>query len=213
MEFLRLDSKFYNTLTKIADCLILSVLWIICSVPLFTLGASSAALYYSVCKVLRSGEGPTIRTFFRAFRDNFRQGTLVTGITLALALGITAIGSLVYSQNPTQDTLADVYLGYLIAGIIVAAWLHYALSGIAKFRNSLGAILKNSLVICLVNFPVSILMALMLTLVLVLMVLQFPRTLGALMFLPGAYAWVCSLLLERVYQKYLPEEAEEAQPE
>ena len=96
----------------------------------------------------------------------------------------------------------------LLALLFGAAWLHYVFSSIAKFQNSLGNILKNSLVLCLVNFPASAFMALLLAAAVVLTILNYPRSLGIMLFLPAGYMLLVSFLLERIYKKYLPQTSE-----
>ena len=51
-----LDSPLIEALTKIGDCICLSALWLVFSLPVFTIGASSTALYSAVHHCLRRGE-------------------------------------------------------------------------------------------------------------------------------------------------------------
>ena len=54
-DFFDLDAPLFRFLTRVADMVILSLLWLIGSLPLFTLGISSTALYYAVNKNLLIG--------------------------------------------------------------------------------------------------------------------------------------------------------------
>ena len=82
------ESRLHQVLTAIIDILWLGLLWLLCSLPLVTLGAASTALYYSMVKCVRHERSRATREFFHAFRQNFRQATLLWLICLgALALG------------------------------------------------------------------------------------------------------------------------------
>ena len=71
------DNKIFQMLEKIIDCIYSSILWFIFSLPLITAGASTTALYYTVNKVIRYDRGNMSKEFFKAFKSNFRQSTLV----------------------------------------------------------------------------------------------------------------------------------------
>lgn len=211
MNFLSIDSKFYHFMSKVGDCIILSILWIIFSLPVITMGAATTTLYYSVVKVLWEDRGETLGGFRRSFKSNFKQSTIVTVFALLVAALAAIIGSAVYAANPSEDVLSRIYLVYLILFIFGVAWLHYIFSYIAKFQNTMASILKNSLIICLANFPQSAMIMILFVVVVVLTILLFPRSLGAMLFIPAVYTLVTSFVLEKIYKKYLPAENEPEQ--
>ena len=190
-------------MSRIADCILLSILWFVFSLPVITAGAATSALYYCVIKVLREDQGNTLSHFWKAFRANFKQSTIVTVMTLLAVFLVITAGSAVYTRNPSQQMLTNIYLVELLLLFFGISWLHYVFSSIAKFRNSLGNILKNSLVLCLANFPASAVMTLLLAAAVVLTILHYPRSLGVMLFLPAVYMLLVSFLLERIYKKYM----------
>lgn len=210
MNFFSINGKFYSFMTKVADLMILSVLWLICSVPVITLGASSSALYYSVVKVIREESDKPSAAFFRAFKENFKQGTMITVAAVILTLLVTAVGTVIYRINPIFQTLQRVYTIYLILLGVGIAWLHYLLSYIARFRAPLKTVVKNSLAICFVNLPQSLSMMVLFIFCAGVFILTFPASAMALILAPGVYALLSSYMVERIYHKYLPaEEAED----
>ena len=50
------QNRFWQTLDHFADLLILSLLWLVCSLPLVTAGAACAALYDAVARCVRGAE-------------------------------------------------------------------------------------------------------------------------------------------------------------
>ncbi|MGL6201251.1 MAG: YesL family protein [Lachnospiraceae bacterium] len=63
--------------SKIVDLIILNIVFIICSLPLFTLGASFTALYSVTLKMVRDEEAYIVSGFLGAWKANFRQATLL----------------------------------------------------------------------------------------------------------------------------------------
>lgn len=213
MNLFSYNGKLFHLLTKIADCMILSLLWIVCSIPVVTSGSASAALYYCVVKVIREDDGTVLRSFWHGFKDNLKQGTIVTLLIGVAAVLVTVIGSGVYGFSQQQDTLSGIYFVYLILLIFCIAWLHYIFSYIARFQAPLTTILKNSLAICLTNIPQSFSMAILFIIMVVVFLYFAPHSLIFLLLVPAVYALVSSYLLERIYLKYMPEEDEESTEE
>ena len=80
------SSKIGAAITAVIDIVTAGLLWLLCSLPLVTLGASSAALYYCVVKCIRHERGRLVKSFFAAFRRDFKAATLLWLIFLAAAL-------------------------------------------------------------------------------------------------------------------------------
>ena len=82
-NWLNPDNKFFTFMGKVADLMILSILWLICSLPIVTIGASTSALYYSTLKIARKEDTYPTRMFFHSFKQNLKQGI---GLTLIFLL-------------------------------------------------------------------------------------------------------------------------------
>lgn len=89
-EFFNPDNPIMRLITKIANSVYLNILWLICSLPVVTIGASTTSLFYVTLKMAKNEEGNLTAAYFRSFKENFRQATkiwlilLVTGIVFAL---------------------------------------------------------------------------------------------------------------------------------
>ena len=64
-------------LSKVADMIILNILFLITCIPIFTIGASMTALYYVTLRMVSGEEGPVSKDYFRSFKQNFRQATVI----------------------------------------------------------------------------------------------------------------------------------------
>lgn len=199
-----LNSRFFHFMTKVADCMILSALWFVTSLPVVTLGAASTALYYCIVKVVRRDEGSVVKDYFRAFRTNFAQSLLVSAVTLAAGLAVTLLGTGAYALRQSSGTLSTVYFIYLLLAFLGIGWLHYVTAYIACFRAPVLTVLKNSLAICLVHIPHTVFLAALFLFVVMTMVLTLPASAMGIFLVPALYALITSFLLERIFRKYIP---------
>ena len=76
------DSGIMRVLSKICDIVCLNVLWLVCSLPIITIGASTTALYTVMLKLVKNEEGYIFKGFLHAFKLNFKQSTIIWLILL-----------------------------------------------------------------------------------------------------------------------------------
>ena len=117
MRFFSYDSTFGQIFIKVSYGCCLNILWLICCLPIFTIGASTTALYYTSFKIAKD-EGSFITTmFFRSFKQNFKQATVIWLIMLATGLIIGADAVLLYRLRATSTGTAAVVWTLLLATI------------------------------------------------------------------------------------------------
>lgn len=152
MKFLSYDSKFSQILIKVSNACWLNLLWFVCSIPIFTVGAATAALYDVTLRLAREEEPPITAQFFRAFRENFRQATVLWLILLALGLLLGADGYILYHLYRAASGVMGVVWTLMLALIIASAIAYvivliYVFPLVASVKNTNFAMLKNSLLI------------------------------------------------------------------
>ena len=152
MRFFSYESKFTQLLLKLCYCCYLNLLWFVCSIPIFTIGASTTALYYASLKVVRGEESYIGRQFFCCFRDVFKQATQLWLILLAVGLFLGTDGYILFHlRQSTTGRLAVVWT--LILALVIAAAvmyvivLEYVFPLMASVTNTNTAMLKNSFLI------------------------------------------------------------------
>lgn len=152
-----MDSPLMRFLTKIADLMVLNILFCVTSIPLITIGASWTALYSVTLKMVRDEEGSVSRSYFRSFRQNFRQATLLwLGVLVVLALLVLDIRVLNGMAEGTAPGLLRVGVEILaLLGIMV---LQYLFPSLARFEASLADTLKNACMMALAHLPKTALM-------------------------------------------------------
>lgn len=202
------DSMLGGFMAKIADFLLLSLLYLFCSLPLVTAGASAAALYTVTLRMARHEERRTVAGFFDAFRENLRQATLIHLILTALLFLLGFYGVAV-SMLP-----GNLMLPFgILTGIFLAAWLMEAMFVYpvqARFCGGIRNTMKNAWLMAAANFPVFLLTVLISGLpvwnFLLSPSLFFHFMIVWILLGPGFLAWVNSLLFHRCFKKCVPEE-------
>ena len=203
-NLLNLDNKFFRFLGKVADLVILNVLWLICCLPILTIGASTTALYYSVFKIQKNEESYIWRLFFQSFRLNLRQGTLFTIIFLLLGVFLT-IDIYAYSNSGAIENVILVLIVILI--MIWLMTLSYVFPFLSWFQNSAKETLKNAFYMSIGNLPYTVLIVIlnMIPGVVMIFFTDFFIMSAPLWFFIGesAIAYFNAKLFIKIFDKYL----------
>ncbi len=143
-------------LTKLADLMWLNALFIITSLPLFTIGAAASALYYESMRVVQGEEAYITRDFFKAFKNNFKYATIVWIVSAFLLL---LFGYTFYILGKSDLSYAHIAMGILgVPIILICFMLLYVFPIMSRFENTLMNTVINALLISLAQFPKTILM-------------------------------------------------------
>lgn len=201
-----IDSKFFHFMSKVGDCMLLSILWLVFSLPILTIGASTTALYYTVIKVLREDRGSALKEFWNGFKSNFVQSTVffILAYVLLVLWGLACNSA--YTTAPEGMSLTVLYIVYLVVAAIEAMWLHYVFSYIARFKDNFFTVLKNTIFICIADLPRSLILMTLFAVVLFIIAITQPVSLFLLVLIPAVYMLLASLILEPVYKKYRKDE-------
>lgn len=196
------DSPLVQTCNKIVDCICLSILWLVTSLPIVTIGASTTALYYAINTGIRYDRGGIWSSYWRSFRANFKQAT-VLWLLLLVVYGL--LGGSCYSAYALCISgllIKEMFYFLLIVLVLVMAWANMLFPYLAKFQNSTKMILKNCFGIGLLNFPIALLQPVFFVLV-VVGISMFPI---AILCAPGVYMVLSCYTLEPVFRKYMSAE-------
>ena len=152
MKFFSYESKFSQLLLKLSYSCYLNLLWLICSIPIVTIGASTTALYYASLKLIREEDNKVARQFFHSFRENFKQATVLWLILLGVGLFLAGDGYVLYHLRQTAEgnmaVLWTLILAVVIAvSIVYVIVLLYVFPLLASVSNTNRAMLKNAFLI------------------------------------------------------------------
>jgi len=202
-----IDGRFFSIISRLGDLVILNILFLICCIPVITVGASVSAMYAVTKKMTEDKEGYILKSFFKAFKENFRQSTVLWFILLVCAVIVSV--DLYICRNFMKEGLlqafAEVFM--LFALLMVFFMILYALTLQCTFENTVRNTLKNSFLISLGHAPWSILMT-VLALSPFIALLCFGEFFGTellaiLLIWFSGMAYVNSFILNRIYKKYM----------
>ena len=201
------DSKFMTVMSRIGDLIILNLIFLLTSVPIFTIGASVTALYTVCFRFGTDREQGVFRSYFRAFRDNFKQGTQ---IWLILLLCGAACCFDIYLFLSLPSMLRYLSVVFSIALVLVLLVLSYAFPLLSQFENKNKNIFTNALFLSLGYLPRSILLVALNVLPWVLLATNI------ITFMQAGFLWVAiyfsaaayagTFLLKKVFAPYMPGE-------
>lgn len=193
-----LDGGFARFMNFLWNLILVSILFVLCCLPVVTIGASATAGYYAMAKAVLHHNGTVIREFFRAFRLNFKQTAVFTLVYIFVLLFLLLDCSYFYN-NEAQGSLELLYLFYgMIA--IVFAHMHYQFPVISRFTQGKFQHFRMATLLVFRHFLSSILL---LALFAATAVGIFLMPWGILVF-PGLCVYLQTFLMEKILRKYAP---------
>lgn len=210
-KIFNLDAPIVQTMGKVGEMMIFSVIWLVCCLPVVTVGAATAALFHIMFNMHRE-RSTKVSDYFRAFAANFKKATaLWLLLLLAAAVLLAGFYAVVLAENELlRLALLGVYCMVLFAAFAASVYL-FPLT--AFFENTVGATVRNALGMALGNLKNTVLACALVLLPLVLSLVWeklFVVTLLLWVVLgPGAVAYGVAGLLLPVFRRYVPEAFEE----
>ena len=201
MRFNITDNIIVRALSKICDMVCLNILWLICSIPIITIGASTAALYTVMLKMVKNEEGYIFRGFFKAFKSNFKQSTIMWIVILLLGI-VCWIDYRVAGVMPGMGG-SIMRIRFLLLGFILLSVTIYIFPLTARYENTIRNTVRNALILTVGKLPYTLLMVVV-TVGSVIISLWNSMTLMfaiPLWFIIGVslIAWINSYILRRVF--------------
>ncbi len=165
MRLFQIDGPVYQFFARLWDMMKLNFFWLLCSLPVVTIGASTVAAYTVTLKMLDDKEGYIGKEFFRAFRANLKSGIPLGLVSLVAAYAVYLDFQIFYAL--TEPPLMILMMG-VIAIFVFVLGLIYAFPLCARYENTLVNTLKNSWEISLRYFGRTVLLLVVLAVELVL---------------------------------------------
>jgi len=196
MKFFSVDSPLYRFLVKFLDVLKLNFMWLIFSLPVITIGASTVAAMAVALKMVDDEEGYIGRSFIKAFKENWKQATALWAVTVVAVYAVYLDFQLFNAVE--GNPILFLIIGMFSAALVVCALL-YSYPLLARYENTLVRTIQNSLDISRKYFGRTLLLIIVVALEWVLF--QFNTTMLFFWFLigPGFMIFTIAAFSKRVF--------------
>lgn len=197
----QLGAALLHFLEIFADLCIVSAYWLVCCIPIVTIGASSAALYSTVTKVIRDESGTLTRTFFSEFRENLKQGIFLS-LIFAGSCAVLIAYNLLGKSIPSEAGYFIIYwVVVIILAVILSGTFIFVFPLLSRFRQKTWVILKSGFYLS-VGYPIKTLGLICLLALAAMLAWKAPLL---MLLLPGAYALLASVIQEPILDKHTAE--------
>lgn len=148
-----LESPLMQMLTRAGDMILLNVMFLICCIPVITAGASIAAMHKMMQELIYETDSGTFKGFFRAFKANFKQATIVWLIVLLVIVSLGCDVLLIITFFSGSEAVKWM-LGLLaVLVVLVCCVAAYMIPLIVRYENTLRQHLSNAAVLAIIKLP------------------------------------------------------------
>lgn len=156
MRLFRWDSPFMQKVAMVGNLIVLNILWLLCCIPVITAGAATVAMYYTVFQYLTAEETSVFRPFFKGFRDNFKQATLLWIPSLLIgALLVLDVRYYIFAY----ETHVVFQVVTIIACVVFLLLQTQLLPIVARYETRSRDAIKNAALLSVLHLPSSVIMA------------------------------------------------------
>lgn len=208
MKLFNPDSPLMSFLTRLADLVILNLLWLVCCVPVVTIGASTTAMYH-VLRHLQDGSVTSItRDFFQSFKSDFKQATLVY---LVLLIPTVAVVMNAWILSGQSSDVVPVYVRavWMVSVLLLTFVVSFVYPVMAYFDDTVWKTLRTAAVLAVAKLPRTILISILNLLPIIVMFVSFAFFLQSSIFwllIGGSLTgYLNMLILKPVFKKLIPE--------
>lgn len=209
-KFFQADNPFNVIMTKIFDLFLLNVIWVICCIPVVTIGAATQGLYTVTLKMAKDRESGIFTQFLQGFLSGIWKNVAITVIVEAVA-GVL-IFDLHLLSGKTGGMQGIMYGGCIALMILIGAVLSYVFPLGARFENTLKNTVNNAARIAATHLPQTVLI-LVVNVMPVVWLLLSPETFSLvfwfwMVFGVAFFALINSFILNRIFDKFVDAETE-----
>lgn len=210
-KFFNLDSPLMVFLSKMADLMILNIITLLLCLPIITAGDAMTALYYMTIKIVRGEECYIVRGYFKSFKENFRQATIIWILALLVFFILAGDFVIIRSGALAMGNVMTVLL--IIVSIIYAFTMFYVFPVLSRFENTVKNTIRNAFLMSILNLPRTILMILINLLPIALFLLVAQAMPFVILFGFSVPAYLCSMQFVKIFRRFEPDEENAADGE
>ena len=194
-----MNNPVWQFIGKLVDAFVLHILWLVCSLPIVTIGASTTALYYAMMKDVADEDPHYIKSFFRSFKQNLKQG-IVMGLIFLIVSTLLALALRFYFMQTGTFYVIARGVSIFMAVVIIFV-LQYAYALLARFENTTMKLIQNAFFMSIRHLGWSIVMTFIFAAV--YFVIFFLNFLPLLFLGYGLVVYLDSYILNRILKPYI----------
>lgn len=206
MKLLDPDSPIMSFLARVADLVILNVLWLLCCLPVVTAGASTTAMYHVVRHLQEESISSVTRDFFRSFKSDFRQATPVY---LLLLIPTAAVVMNAWILSAQSSDVVPVYVRaiWMVSALMLTFVVSFVYPVMAYFDDTVWKTLRTAAVLAVAKLPRTVLISAINLLPIIMLFVSLPFFLRISIFwllIGGSLtAYLNMLILRPVFKKII----------
>jgi len=198
------NSKFSQIVNQIIDCFFLSIIWLISSIPVITVGASTTAVYHTVNKVFRREEGGIWKEYWRVFRRDFKRATGLWAIMVLIFAALAANFYAAFTTGVSNENLQiALQIGAVFLTAFMAIWLQCWFPYLSRFDDPVKTILKNTMAIMMAETKVALQLLLLFVFVVAVNITLSIYIPVLTVAMPAAYMTSLNRILEKLFARYI----------
>ena len=203
-----MDNPFFRFVNRIADMIVLNVIFLVSCVPIFTIGPALTALYYVAINTWGREDGYIFKMYVKSFKENFKQSTVMW--LILLVIGVILSVDVWYWVSQWKLTGTGIYKPLTVISVVMLMVylmiFTFVWPLLAKFSNSNSGTIKNALAMVLTHVPETILIWAIFALVaFAVYMVSFARI--AVFFIGvSLVAYLQALVFRHIFKPYLGEE-------
>lgn len=192
-------------MTKAGQVIILNIIWLLTCIPIFTIGTATTSFYYAMMKNIRRNRSYPVVEYFASFKRTFASGSI---LTVCLGIWLFLLYYL-YELAMVQPVETGTFLSriYLVLGVLTLAVAIYLFPVLSRFTMKLTSMVKLAFVMAIRYIGYTVLMMAGTGILIWLWIFYLPMP--TIFFLPGAWCFVCTFMIEKALRKYMPAPAED----
>jgi len=199
MKIFDLESPLMQFLGKVADLMIINCITLICCIPIFTIGPALTAAHYVCLKMVRKEDGYIVKNYFKSFKQNFKQATLIWMLLLAVILILAGDYYIIAKSGLEFHKIFKILL--IIVGVVIAMVAMFIFPVLAKFDNTIRATIKNAFLMSLLQLPKVFLMVILYAIPLVVFIFWVQATPVVIMFGISLPIFLSAALYNKFFQR------------
>lgn len=208
-RFFNMENPVFMFLGRLADIMLLNIIFLITCIPIVTIGSAWTALSYMTMKMVRNEESYIVRGYFKSFKQNFKQSTLMWLIVLVFSFLLFLDFRILNTLNATTGTNV-LRVGVWTVCIIAMMVLSYLFPLVAKFYNTIKNTFINAFLMSIRHLPQTVIMiAIPIIAIVVTFLNNWTFTYGILVWLMFGFTLISmakSWFLVKIFDNYIPDE-------